>query len=207
MSIATTSAGWVFCPAATASPIYANAATWEGMAPELGKIDPANVRVFITGAAFAIGELRVDAFRTSHDAAESVGYVLDDGRTTLGIATDTGIVTEGVAGALRGCRMVLLESNHDPSMLEAGPYPFPLKQRIKSAHGHLSNTAAAETACMLAENGVEHIVLGHLSHENNVPVLAYQSTAMQLNERGVKPGSDLTLEVAGRSQRSAVYDL
>ncbi|MEG2419864.1 MAG: MBL fold metallo-hydrolase, partial [Eubacterium sp.] len=96
--------------------------------------------------------------------------------------------------------------NHDPAMLETGPYPFPLKQRIRGDHGHLSNAAAGETVCELVDSGVPHIVLAHLSQENNYPVLAYQATELALTACGKVPGKDLTLEVAGRSQRSEIYE-
>lgn len=188
-------------------PIYANAATWAGMESMLGKVAPENIRLFNTGQTFAIGDLEARAFATSHDAAESVGFIIDDGQKTLGIATDTGVASPAMVDALKGQNLVVLESNHDPSMLDAGPYPFPLKQRIRSDCGHLSNRVAGETAAILVESGVEHIVLAHLSHENNYPVLAYQTTEMALARKGIKTAVDLTLEVASRTACSRIYDL
>ena len=157
-------------------PIYANAATWEAMAPELGKIDGDNVRFFVTGVPFDIGDLQIDSFPISHDAAEPVGFAIDSGNHSLGIATDTGVMTDTILGSLKGRELVVLESNHDAAMLETGPYPYPLKRRIAGEHGHLSNDTAGDTAVTLAESGVKQIVLAHLSHENNLPILAYQTS-------------------------------
>ncbi|MDO4288286.1 MAG: MBL fold metallo-hydrolase [Eubacterium sp.] len=188
-------------------PVYANFATWERMRGDLGKIDEKNVRVFETGTPFVIGDFRINAFRTSHDAAESVGFVIEDGRASVGIATDTGIVTEDIVGALTGRDLVVIESNHDPSMLEAGSYPFPLKQRIKGDRGHLSNEICAETVKKLVAAGLNKAVLGHLSAENNYPLLAYQTTARILEGEGMKVGEDLSLDVAARNRCGEIYEL
>ncbi|MEG1432499.1 MULTISPECIES: MBL fold metallo-hydrolase [Eubacterium] len=187
-------------------PVYANAQTWQGMAGDLGKMKDSNICLFATDVPFSIGDVQITAFPTSHDAAESVGFILDGGHGTMAVATDTGCTTAAMVESLRGHHLVVLESNHDPAMLETGPYPFPLKQRIRGDHGHLSNAAAGETVCELVDSGVPHIVLAHLSQENNYPVLAYQATELALTACGKVPGKDLTLEVAGRSQRSEIYE-
>ena len=188
-------------------PIYANFATWEAMRADLGKIDEANVQVFETGSPFVVGDFRINAFRTSHDAAESVGFVIEDGRASVGIATDTGIVTEDIVTALKGRDLVVIESNHDPSMLEAGSYPFPLKQRIKGDRGHLSNEICGETVKTLVKAGLDKVVLGHLSEENNYPLLAYQTTARILGEADMAVGRDLSLDVAARKHCGEIYKL
>ena len=138
-------------------PVYANFATWESMRDSLGKIAEHNVRVFETGQAFVIGDLQIEAFNTSHDAVESVGFTIDSGCSSVGIATDTGVITPRIMEALKGRDLVVLESNHDPAMLEAGRYPFPLKQRIKGNHGHLSNEICGETVCTLVRKGLTRL--------------------------------------------------
>lgn len=139
----------------------------------------------------------VNAFKTSHDCRETCGYTvtLTDGRK-IGIATDLGIMTETVQNALTGCDLVLLESNHDVGMLENGPYPYRLKRRILSDRGHLSNLACAETVKALVNNGTTRLFLGHLSRENNVPALAYQTSLTALSEIGAKENTDFILKVA-----------
>lgn len=123
--------------------------------------------------------LHVKAFPTPHDSRGSVGYRLtyinDMGEEIcLAVATDTGCVTEIMRENLIGCRAVVIESNHDAEMLAEGPYPYELKQRIRSRFGHLSNTDCAAFASELCENGTEYIMLAHLSEENNLPSLAYE---------------------------------
>lgn len=123
--------------------------------------------------------VQATAFHTSHDAKESVGYRIDSVDLTpngfhFGYGSDMGVISESVMQYLRGCQAVTLESNYEPSMLEAGPYPYFLKQRISGDSGHLSNIACAECAGTLARNGTQTIILSHLSEKNNMPELALQ---------------------------------
>lgn len=125
-----------------------------------------------------VNELRVKAFPTPHDSRAAVGYKFefedDNGKTvSLGVSTDTGYVTNTMRENLMGCESVVIESNHDPVMLAEGPYPYELKQRIKSKHGHLSNPDCAALAAELYESGTKHIMLAHLSEENNLPEIAF----------------------------------
>jgi len=188
-------------------PIFANEATWCAMEKKLGNIKPQNVKIIQTDATFEVGSFSINPFDISHDAAHPVGYVLDDGHHTVGIATDTGIITDRILKALMPCQLVLLESNHDPEMLATGRYPYPLKQRIKGEYGHLSNETAAKAAITLTQQGVEHLLLGHLSQENNFPLLAFQTTECVLTEAGIAIDKDLTLAVAKRNSASSIYNL
>ena len=144
-----------------------------------------------------VSSLLIKPFLTSHDARESCGYTVEtsDGRK-LAVCTDLGKVTAEVENALEGCDLVLLESNHDVRMLENGPYPYPLIQRIKGDKGHLSNESCSELARRLIESGTTRLVLGHLSKQNNVPELAFQTTYNALDEMGAKIDSDYILKVA-----------
>lgn len=187
-------------------PVYANAATWEAMAEDIGKIKGHNIRLFATGVPFDIGDLEIGTFSISHDAADPVGFTFDSGSHTIGIATDTGVVSSEVKAALSGRDLVVLESNHDTAMLETGPYPYYLKHRIASDVGHLSNDTAGDTAVALAESGVKQIVLAHLSHENNLPILAYQATQNFFKRAGISEG-DTRVAVARRHERSSLFEL
>ena len=131
------------------------------------------------GSYFDIGSLSIMAFHTSHDTDESVGYRVE-GDGTFALATDTGCVTEEIINALLGTDAVLIEANHDETLLCDGPYPFYLKRRILSDRGHLSNASCALLARSLAENGTEKIILGHLSCTNNRPQLAMQEVEKAL---------------------------
>lgn len=188
-------------------PIYANEKTWAAMKKDLGKIAEHNVKIFDFEAPFIIQDLQIEAFKTSHDAADSAGFVISDGKSRLGIATDSGIITPEMRSALCGCDLVVLESNHDVSMLEAGSYPFYLKQRIKSDFGHLSNETAGDLALALVQEGTRQLVLAHLSQENNYPLLAYETTARILTASGVVLDGDVKLSVAERSCVSEAINL
>lgn len=133
---------------------------------------PAQVVEFETGTDFPIGDFEVRAFPVTHDAEAPVGFTLTVPCGKIGIATDLGIATRLVVEELRGCRMLVLESNHDVEMLRDGPYPWPLKQRIKGIHGHLSNRDSAELLGKLCWDGLETVFLAHLSETNNHPDLA-----------------------------------
>ena len=132
-----------------------------------------------------VGDVTVRSFITPHDSEFSVGYRLEiadgeGGIHCVGYATDLGYVTEGVKDALLGCERVVLESNHDLDMLMTGPYPYHLKERILSRYGHLANDDCAALVGELAEHGLHHLMLAHLSEHNNEPELAYNETLTAL---------------------------
>ena len=141
----------------------------------------------------------VKSFRTSHDCRESNGYRIEmpDGRS-IAVATDLGEMTGEVLSAITGCDLVMLESNHDVDMLREGSYPYVLKQRILSRYGHLSNDVCAQTLASLVKKGTTRFVLGHLSLENNLPELAYETSLRALRLEGAKEGRDYTMCVAPR---------
>lgn len=135
---------------------------------------------FAAGQPLSFRDLRIEAFPTTHDAAAPVGFTLESGEGKIGIATDLGIATRLVADRMQKCRILILESNHDEEMLIEGPYPWHLKQRIRSNHGHLSNGAAARLLGELLWEGLEAVFLAHLSEVNNDPALARRSAGETL---------------------------
>lgn len=151
----------------------------------------------MTPAGVDIGCMCVRNFSTSHDARESCGYSIEiaNGRK-ISVATDLGIMTDSVFDAIKGSDLVMLESNHDVNMLQCGGYPYMLKRRILGVKGHLSNDACAETLTKLIESGATRFFLGHLSRENNVPQLAYQTSVSALALAGASEGDDYYLRVA-----------
>jgi len=177
-------------------PVYMTAAC-RGAAPEaLGPrgLDRVDVRLFEPGEAFAVNGLEFRSVSTSHDAPDSVGFRISDGAAVLGFATDLGFASHLVRHTLRGVDLLYIESNHDEDRLVNGPYPWFLKQRIRSRHGHLSNRACAELLGELLHPGLRAVVLGHLSETNNEPRLAYEASRSVLDEAGA--GEDVTLLVA-----------
>ena len=137
------------------------------------------------GQAYRAGALVFSPFRTSHDSADCMGYrfELSDGRC-VGVATDLGYVSDEVMDALCGCVLVALESNYDDNMLLSGRYPYHLKSRIRSHMGHLSNDDCAAAAAHLAQAGARHLVLMHLSQDNNLPDIARMTCESALENYG-----------------------
>lgn len=144
-------------------------------------------------------------FRTSHDCAESVGYTVEtpDNRK-LSVLTDTGYVSDEMYNAVSGSDLILAESNHDIGMLRNGPYNYNLKRRILSDKGHLSNAACAELVTKLVGEGTTRLILGHLSKENNLPMLAYQTSRAALETSGAEENSDYIMFVAGQNEPRTV---
>ncbi len=144
-----------------------------------------------------VGDILVNRIDTPHDAAESCCYrvVSPDGKSAL-IATDMGYMTDGVRAAAAMSDFAVIESNHDIEMLKTGPYPYPLKRRILSDRGHLSNEACAVELAELVKGGTLRLMLGHLSEQNNTPGIAIRTSAAELERAGLKYNSDYTLDVA-----------
>ena len=161
-------------------PLYFNPAT-RGQVADLHKC---RVEEFQTGEPFEVGDLRLAPFSISHDAADPVGFTIEDGVRRIGMAADLGFVSRLVAERLAGVDALLLESNHDPLMLENGPYPRDLKRRVAGKHGHLSNEQCGDLLAALVHGGLQHVVLLHLSEKNNTPEIATAAARARLGEAG-----------------------
>ena len=168
-------------------PVYINKNTYE-KASSLGKLS--GCEFFECGNSFTIDNMEISPFTISHDAVDPAGFTLEYNGKKIGIATDLGIATNLVKEYLKNCSFLYLESNHDPDMLINGPYPWYLKQRIKSKQGHLSNIDTKELLEELNNENLTHVILAHLSEENNTPEKAFNAAKAGLNS------SDVTIEVA-----------
>lgn len=146
---------------------------------------------------FLIGNTLIKSFCTPHDAQFSVGYRFE-GDAVFALATDTGCISAEMLEGLLGADVVLIEANHDEEILRSGPYPYYLKQRILARTGHLSNKDCGKLALMLANHGTRHIILGHLSRENNTPELAFAEVNAALS------GTNTQLSVAPANKMLAV---
>lgn len=179
-------------------PIFASAGTIEAMMSNSRNPLPENIRIYdIFKDGYKSAEFEVTAFHTPHDTPESVGYVVKYNDLKIAVCTDIGTITEEVENNLLGCNAVLLESNYDPDMLRRNTnYSAALKRRIASENGHLSNTDAAQFAEKLVNSGTTRLILGHLSRENNTPNTAFSATCSHLQHKGMKHGSDFTLDIA-----------
>jgi phosphoribosyl 1,2-cyclic phosphodiesterase len=181
-------------------PLFASAPTARQLEYRVAGAGPL-LRTVESGESWEVGACRVTAFATSHDAAGSLDYRVDSAGGSAGVLTDTGYVTDEAAEALRGVALLVLESNHDVDMLRAGPYPYPLKQRILGPRGHLCNEAAAEFAAEMARWGTGQFVLAHLSAENNTPLRAEDAVRRALAAAGYEAG----VAVAPRRELSACF--
>ncbi len=175
-------------------PVYANATTWQAMEKKVGEISIKNRRI-IDENDFFIDDLCISPIPLHHDAAAPTGYSIACKGKKISIITDTGRVTRAMIEKAAGSQVVLLEANHDVSMLKCGRYPYELKRRILSTNGHLSNEDCAACAVALAKSGVRGILLGHLSKENNFEELAYNTVAQALKSEGFLPGRDIALAI------------
>ena len=152
--------------------------TAEGAIPELPKSEH-----FSAGRGFRIGDIEVMPFTIPHDAADPVGFTFCVEGVKIGFATDLGYMPVSVRNHLRGCSVLVMESNHDVEMLRSGPYPWSVKQRVMSRVGHLSNDALAEFFSSDYDGGAEYLVLAHLSEQNNHPEIARAAAELALSGR------------------------
>ena len=150
----------------------------EGKVPELPKLER-----FASGSGFQIGNIEIRPFTIPHDAADPVGFTFRAEGIKIGFATDLGYMPVSVRDHLRGCDILVIESNHDLEKLRTGPYPWSVKQRVMSRVGHLSNDALAEFFSSDYDGGAAYVVLAHLSEQNNHPEIARAAAEQALRER------------------------
>ena len=144
-----------------------------------------------------LGGIEILPFELYHDSVQCFGYRfnLKDSKS-ISVCTDTGFVTAAAKRVIPKSDLVFLESNHEITMLENGPYPYMLKQRILSRKGHLSNADCAEFACELVESGTKRIVLSQISKENNLPEIARLTAVSALGDRGFTEDKDYRISTS-----------
>lgn len=186
-------------------PIYATEKTIDAIlnTRSVGKIEQDLFHVIKADEPFTIKDIRCNPMHISHDAADPVGYRFACGKKQVAVATDMGTYTEYTVECLKGMDALLLEANHDVHMLQVGPYPYPLKQRILGDRGHLSNERSGQLLSRLLHDDLKAIVLGHLSQENNLPQLAYETVRLEINmDETPYKADDFNIMVARRSEPS-----
>jgi phosphoribosyl 1,2-cyclic phosphodiesterase len=195
-------------PSSGDSELVECAAEEEEMLAEQAQTDPCAlpaVEYFRAGVGFLIGDLEVTPFTIPHDAADPVGFILKAEGIRMGIATDLGYMPSNVQVHLRGCDVLMLESNHDLEMLRDGPYPWSVKQRVMSRVGHLSNDAAAEFLEKNYDGFATYVILAHLSESNNLPALARVAAERALQDRMSLLGNKLVLAEQHRPMESILF--
>lgn len=191
-------------------PIYATKGTINAIRKcrSIGEIDTDLFCRVSEDERLQIKDLTIHPMKISHDAAQPVGYRISYGREKVAVCTDIGVYNDYTVECLKGLDAVVIEANHDVRMLQTGPYPYPLKQRILGDRGHLSNENCGRLLCRILHDGMKHIVLGHLSKENNIPELAYEAVRMEVT-MGDCPytADDFPIMVAKRDEPSPMICL
>jgi phosphoribosyl 1,2-cyclic phosphodiesterase len=155
------------------------------------------------GEKFTVGDIEVTPFSIPHDAVDPLAFTLESQGIKIGVVTDLGYLPEVVKQHVRGCHALILESNHDLEMLKIGPYPWHVKQRVLSRHGHLSNLAAADFLTEDFDGAAQVLVLAHLSENNNHPEIARLTAQEALSQRS--GGEHTTLHLASYSAPTQIF--
>lgn len=187
-------------------PVFASHGTGRQLCYRIAALEDV-LHPFEPGDALMIGDLQVTSFATPHDTPSSVGYTVTDGKRKAAVITDLGIVTEEVRRHAEECHLLVVETNHEPEWVASGPYPAFLKARILGDLGHLSNEAGAELACCAVAHNARTVVLAHLSAENNTPTRALDTVCAHLGHIGVRPGTDVAVAVAPRTEFGKRYEV
>lgn len=172
----------------------------------IGSIPEELFQPIVADEKIVIKDLICNPMKISHDAAEPVAYRIQHGKQKIGIVTDLGTYNDYTIESLRGMDALLLEANHDIHMLQVGPYPYYLKQRILGDRGHLSNERAGQLLCSLIHDKLQAVMLGHLSKENNLPELAYEAVRVEVT---MEQGKNLAfpMYVASRNEVSRIIHI
>ena len=188
-------------------PIYATKGTIAGISnyKSLGKMPEGLYHEIEVDQKFSIGDLEIKPFAISHDANEPSGFRIENFEKAVAIATDLGVYDEYIINNLRNLDALLLEANHDVHMVEVGPYPYPLKQRVLGSRGHLSNELTGRLLCNILHDDLKYIMLGHLSKENNYAELARETVKLEVTMGNIPfKGEDIPLMVANRDEISDI---
>lgn len=185
--------------------VYANKGTFAHLPKSVGKIPYDQLALFDVGTTLSLGDLDIESFGVSHDAAEPQFYQFHHDDRAFTILTDTGYVSDRLAGIIRDSDAYVMEANHDVEMLREGPYPWGLKQRILSDYGHLSNADGANALLSVIGPRTKRVYLGHRSAHNNTKVLAHSTVADMLKREGLGVDHDFALLDTERASAEGLF--
>lgn len=187
--------------------VYANEGTWQAMADKVGKIPLAQKHIIAPNTVKDLGDMDIESFAVSHDAAQPQFYQVHHNNKTFCIITDTGYVSDRVEGTIRNADTYVMECNHDTEMLRMGPYSWPLKQRILGDEGHLSNEEGADALMSVIGRRTKEIFLGHRSQHNNMRSLAHLTVASLMEQHDFGVDHDFKLQDAEPEEPSKLMTL
>lgn len=186
-------------------PVFANQKTWDAMKLQKDKIDDHNRKFFVSNEDFEIKDILIHSFSIPHDAADPCGFNFTLGKEKFSVATDIGHMTTNIIDCLENSKFLMLEANYEPEVLKCSSYPYLLKTRIAGPNGHLSNQLAGKTIAKLMDSGLEEVMLGHLSKENNFPELAHKSVLEELQYAGFSE-PNVEIKVASRTEPTCMTE-
>ncbi|RYL94226.1 MBL fold metallo-hydrolase [Sporolactobacillus sp. Y61] len=175
------------------TPVYANEKTWQAMASTIGRIPVEQKFTFRANSVKSFGDLDIESFSVSHDAADPMFYVIHDQGKKMTLLTDLGYVSDHIKGLIRDSDTYVIEANHDTEMLMMGRYPWSVKRRILGDTGHISNDESGIALTEVLGNRTKSVYLAHLSRDNNMKELARMSVGQRLEDQGLRIGRDLSL--------------
>ncbi|PWU70057.1 MBL fold metallo-hydrolase [Gracilibacillus dipsosauri] len=188
-------------------PIYANEKTWKAMDQAIGKIDLDQKFIFKMEETKSFGDIDVESFAVSHDAAEPMFYTFHHNGKKVALVTDLGYVSERIKKTVEGADALIFEANHDVEMLRMGRYPWSVKRRILGDTGHVSNEDCALALRDIIDDQTKRIYLAHLSKDNNMKDLARMSVEHGLSEYGFSVGERITLHDTDPKEPTALYEV
>lgn len=191
-------------------PVYATETVHAGMDRNYCmrcKLAHSNRMKVVKGQSFNVGNFSITPFNVPHDSSDNVGYLIEADGVVFCLLTDVGTITDEMKSIISRANYLVIEANYDPQMLETGPYPRYLKDRIKNGHGHLSNTQCAQALAENFTHTLKHVWLCHLSQENNKPELALNTISQTLEMTGIRVGEDVKVEVLRRTLPTGIFSL
>lgn len=191
-------------------PVYGTPGTIDAVmkCTDIGDFDHALLHTVEPDEKFILKDMCIRPVSIAHDAAQPCGYRIENEGRSFGIITDIGSYDEYTIDSMKNLNAMMIEANHDVRMLQTGRYPYMLKKRILSDHGHLSNEKAGDFLDSILNDNIKSLIIGHLSHENNLPELAYEAVRAEIEMSGSKyHANDFPLIVAKRTQRSEIVEI
>lgn len=191
-------------------PVYATSLVHTGIDNNYSvrcKVDKERRKTIEKGRTFELNGMKITPFDVPHDSSDNVGYKIEHGGKVFCLMTDVGHLTEEMEQMIQQANYLVIEANYDDLMLEVGPYPRYLKDRIKSGNGHLSNAKCADGLIENYSPSLSHIWLCHLSEENNHPELARKNIKQALMDNGIDVDTVVKLDVLRRRVPDGFYEL
>jgi phosphoribosyl 1,2-cyclic phosphodiesterase len=180
-------------------PVFTTGRIWESILPHSRTIENDCIREIAVQEEFEIEGFSIEAFPVFHDAPQTVGFHIKAGGKRISVATDLGHICQTSASYLSDSDFLVIESNYDEDMLSNGSYPYFLKRRIMSDHGHLGNHQASAFLAGIYNSRLSHICLAHLSRNNNTPEKALQALSRAFEEKGIQPGDHQRIVTLNRN--------